>query len=320
MTTAIGQPMHAVAIDGFGGLDVLRYREMPRPEPKAGEVLIRVRAAGVGIWDVYNRDGSFGTKAPVFPLILGAECAGVIAGIGANVPGDVHEGDEVYTYLHGEQGAYAQYVAVKAEFVALKPTNLSFVEAAAVPVDAITAHQALVDALDVEPAEIVAIAGASGGVGTMAVQIAARVLRARVIATTSTRNRAYVQQLGAHEVVDYTTGDVVAGIKQIVSGGVDAALDCVGKEDDAKKLIAAVRPGGRLAELVGEEVSAERGIRIFHIESQPSGLRLRHIAAMIESGKIRVEVERAFTLMQAREAQEFVESRRTRGKIVLTVD
>jgi len=312
--------MQAIAIDGYGGLDKLRLRELPLPEPKADEVRIRIRAAGVGIWDAKQRTGAFPPEHEAFPMVVGAECSGTVDAVGDNVHAPLHEGDEVYTYFYGDQGAYAQYVCVKAEDVALKPKNLSFIEAAAVPVDGITAHQALVDDLQVAAGQTVLIAGASGGVGTMAVQIAAKTLKAGVIATAGKTNLDYVRQLGAGDVVDYTAGDFVAGVKRIAPAGVDAALDCVGKDDNAKMTIAAVRDGGRLAELVGEEVPAERGIRIAHIESEPSAKRLDTLRTFFENGTLRVEIAQTFPLAEARKAQEAIETGHTRGKIVLVVD
>jgi NADPH:quinone reductase-like Zn-dependent oxidoreductase len=312
--------MQAIAIDGYGGLDKLQLRDLPIPEPKAGEVRIRVRAAGVGIWDSMQRSGEFPPEHERFPMVVGAECAGIIDAIGERVDGPLHEGDEVFTYFFGDQGAYAQYVCVKADDVALKPANLSFIEAAAIPVDGITAHQALVDELRVTQGQTVLISGAAGGVGTLAVQIAAKVLGAHVLATTGKANLAYVRDLGAAEVIDYTAGDFVAAVKTFAADGVDAALDCVGQDDNAKRTVRAVRDSGRLAELVGEDVPAERGITIAHVESAPSAKRLDTLRGLFESGKLTVEIAHTFPLAQAQRAQERVETRHTRGKIVLVVD
>jgi NADPH:quinone reductase-like Zn-dependent oxidoreductase len=312
--------MQAITIDGYGGLEKLQLRELPIPEPKAGEVRIRVRAAGVGIWDSLQRSGAFPPAKEVFPMIVGAECAGTVDATGENVNGPLHEGDEVYTYFTGVQGAYAQYVCVKADFVALKPKNLTFEEAAAVPVDAITAHQALVDELRVDAEMSTLVAGASGGVGTLAVQIAAKMLGARVIATTGKTNLSYVRDLGAAAVVDYSASDVISAVKQYQPDGVAVALDCVGIAGNAKTTIRAVRDGGRFAELVGEDVPAERGITIAHIESAPSAKRLDTLRPFFENGKLCVEIAQTFPLADARRAQEAVETRHTRGKIVLVVD
>jgi NADPH:quinone reductase-like Zn-dependent oxidoreductase len=253
-------------------------------------------------------------------MVVGAECSGTIDAVGTDVREPLHTGDEVYTYFHGEQGAYAQFVCVKADAVALKPKNLTFIEAAAIPVAGLTAHQALVDDLHVAAGQTVLIAGASGGVGTLAVQIAAKALGARVIATTGLTNLDYVRKLGATDVVDYSAGDVIAAIKKFAPSGVDAALDCVGKDGNAKTTIAAVRDGGRLAELIGEDVPAERGITVAHTESAPNARRLDTLRALFENGTLRVEIAETFPLADARRAQEAIETRHTRGKIVLVVD
>lgn len=320
MLTHSTTKMQAIAIDSFGGLDKLQLRELPIPEPKAGEVRIRIHAAGVGIWDSMQRRGEFPPDQLNFPMVLGAECAGTIDAIGPHVDNRLHEGDEVYSYFWGGQGAYAQYVCVKAEYVARKPKNLSFVEAAAVPVDGITAHQALVDELALRAGESIFISGASGGVGTLAVQIAARAIDAHVIASAGPSNIRYVRELGATDVIDYTAGDIVTNVKNHMPGGVDAALDCVGKDDTAMTTIKTVRDGGRFAELAGENVPPERGIKIAHIESQPSAKRLDTLRALFEDGTLHVEVQQTFHLAEARQAQEAVEGRHTRGKIVLVVD
>jgi NADPH:quinone reductase-like Zn-dependent oxidoreductase len=253
-------------------------------------------------------------------MVIGAECAGTIDAIGDGVNGPLHEGDEVYSYFWGEQGAYAQYVCVKADVVALKPKNLTFIEAAAIPVDGITAHQALVDELHVDAGQTVLVAGGSGGVGTLAIQIAAKALNARVIATAGKANLDYVRGLGAFDVIDYTAGDFAAAVRESVPHGVDAALDCVGQNENAKKTIAAVRDGGRLAELVGEDVPKQRGVTVAHINSAPSAKRLDTLRELFEAGTLRVEIAETFPLAQARSAQEKIEQRHTRGKIVLVVD
>jgi NADPH:quinone reductase-like Zn-dependent oxidoreductase len=307
--------MKAIVIDAFGGLDALHAATLPDPTPERGEVLVRVQAAGVGIWDSLQRSGELAVGDASFPLVLGAECAGTIEALGEGVEG-LGVGDEIYTYFFGRQGAYAEKVAVAADAVAPKPERANFVEAAAVPTDAITAHTALVDALHVAPGETVFIAGGSGGVGTLAVQIA-HALGARVIASTSAGNRDFVLSLGADEVVDYHAGDPAVLVRDHYPNGVDAALDAVGGPS-AANTIRAVRAGGRFAELTGEDVSAPT-VTVEHIQSKPSAERLRAIATLIDAQKLRPQIARTFPLDEARAAQELVESHHVRGKVVLTV-
>ena len=307
--------MKAIVIDTFGGLDALHAADLPDPKPARGEVIVRVQAAGVGIGDSMQRSGELPVDHPTFPLVLGAECAGTIEELGEGVEG-LRIGDAVFTYFFGKQGAYAEKVAVAADAVAAKPERSNFVEAAAVPTDAITAHMALVDELHVEPGQTVFVAGGSGGVGTMAVQIA-HVLGAHVIASTSADNREFPLSLGADEVIDYHAGDPAVQVRERYPNGVDAALDAVGGPS-AATTVRTVKAGGRFAELTGEEVSAP-GVTVAHVESEPSGARLQQIAALIDERKVRPEIAKTFPLEEAREAQRLVESRHVRGKVVLTV-
>ncbi len=308
----------AVAIDRFGGLDQLAVHDLPKPQPAADEVLIRVQAAGVGIWDSLQRQGEFSPDVPEFPLVLGAECSGVIERVGAGVT-TLHEGDAVYAYFSGKQGAYAQYVAVKAGAVAVKPASLSFIEAAAVPVDAITAHQAIVDELKLKPDEWLFVAGAAGGVGNIAVQIAV-LIGARVIATARSANFSFLESLGlerAH-LIDYTQSDVVKAVHDITGGsGADAALDAAGH--NGEQTLATVRDGGRMADLTDQTLPEDRGVTVLHIESKPSAARLKTLGELFEAGQLRVHVDRVFELAQARAAQAAVETHHGPGKIVLSV-
>src|SRR5919206_5319578 len=188
--------MRAIAIEGFGGIERLKLVDLPTPEPGSDDVLIRVRAAGVGPWDVKTREGLFGKRS--FPCVLGIETSGIVEGAGENVA-DLREGDEVYVY---SGGCYAEYVAAPAQKVAHKPASLSFEEAAGVPVAGSTAYQGIVEEIGLKEGEAVLIVGATGGVGTMAGQIATS-LGARVLGTASSRNHDYLLSLGATEAIDY---------------------------------------------------------------------------------------------------------------------
>jgi NADPH2:quinone reductase len=320
MAHITAQKMKAVAIERFGGLDELRAIDVPKPEPAPGEVLIRIRAAGVGIWDSMQRSGSLGVERPEFPLILGAECAGDVEKVGEGVT-SLAEGDAVYTYFYGKQGAYAEYVSVKADAVAKKPASLSYLEAAAVPVDALTAYQSVNDELKVAANDWFFVAGAAGGVGSFAVQFAIA-LGARVIASARAENFGFLESLGVakENLIDYTSSDVTQAVRDLTGGaGADAALDAVGP-GHAKETIAAVRDGGRLAELTGTQIGDEHDITILHVESKPSAEQLDLIGGMFADGHLKVLVGRVFPLAQARDAQQTVEKPHGLGKIVLSVD
>jgi NADPH:quinone reductase-like Zn-dependent oxidoreductase len=312
--------MKAAAIARFGGLDELKEFDVPKPQAAPDEVLIRVRAAGVGVWDTKQRTGDYGSKTPHFPYVLGSECAGDIEHVGRDVT-TLHEGEAVYTYFSPQQGAYAQYVAVKAEVVARKPASLTYVEAAGVPVVGTTAHQAVVQDLNVQPNEWFFVAGGAGGIGSIAVQVATTI-GARVIASARGADFEYLESLGVApaNLIDYERSDVVAAVHAITNGiGADVALDAVGGES-SKQTIRAVRDGGRLAELTFEELPAQRGIKIVHVSSVPSAARLDTLSAMFDAGELKMHVAASFGLAHARDAQEAIGQPHPPGEIVIRID
>jgi NADPH2:quinone reductase len=320
MAHGIAEKMKAAAIERFGGLDELKVYDLPRPEPGPNEVSIRIHAAGVGIWDSLQRRGELAPDKPTFPMVLGAECAGEIERVGSSVT-SLHDGQAVYSYFHGEQGAYAQYVTVDADMVAPKPKSLSYTEAAAVPVDALTAYQALIEELKLKAGEWCFIAGGAGGVGSLAVQIAINA-GAQVITSARTENFEILESFGVarDRLIDYTQADVVKSVRSITGGlGADVALDAVGGES-SKQTIQAVRQGGRLAELTGQELAPEREIAVIHVESKPSAKTLVTLGEMFDLGQVKVQVGRVFTLSHVREAQAAVETHAGAGKVVLRIE
>ena len=304
--------MRAIAIESFGGRDRLKIMDLPTPEPGPDDVLVGVRAAGVGPWDVKTREGAFGERS--FPHVLGVEASGIVESAGENVA-DLRQGDEVYVY---SGGCYAEYVAAPAQKVAHKPASLSFEEAAGVPVAGSTAYQGIVEEIGLKEGETVLIAGAAGGVGTIAVQIAAS-LGARVLGTASPRNHDYLLSLGALEAIDYH-GDWVAAVRTLAPDGVDAVFDCVGGET-FRRSFEAVRNGGRIVTIVafGEEVEPGRGITHHAFSARAERRKLEKLSEMFDAGKLRVEIEDVLPLEEATKAHERVEAGHTQGKIVLRV-
>jgi len=304
--------MRAITIEGFGGRDRLKLLDLPTPRPGPDDVLVRVRAAGVGPWDTKIREGIFGNRS--FPHVLGVEASGIVESAGENVA-DLREGDEVYVY---SGGCYSEYVAAPAEKVARKPASLSFEEAAGVPVAGSTAYQGIVEEIGLKEGETVLIAGAAGGVGTMAVQIAAS-LGARVLGTASPPNHDYLRSLGAAEGIDYH-GDWVAAVRTIAADGVDAVFDCVGGET-FRRSFDAVRDGGRVVTIVafGEEVEPSRGITYLAFSARAQRRKLEKLSEMFDAGTLRVEIKDVVPLEEAAKAHERVEAGHTRGKIVLGV-
>jgi NADPH:quinone reductase-like Zn-dependent oxidoreductase len=304
----------AVVAHEYGAPEVLKFEEVPRPEPKENEALVRVIASGVNPADPLTLSGKyareFGTHLPLIP---GYEIAGVVEKTGANVT-KLKVGEAVYGYpTFG--GGWAEYVTVQEWEVAAKPASLNFVEAAAVPMGALTAWQALVDVAKLQAGQTILIHGGSGGVGSFAVQIA-NALGARVIATASTANQDLLKQLGADEAVDYTKARF-----EDIAKDVDAVLDPVGKETLARSY-GVVKKGGIVMSLVARPDPAEikrRGIRGASISVHPDAEDLTEITHLIDAGKIKPIVTQVLPLSEAIAAQRQAATHHTRGKVVLRI-
>ncbi len=314
--------MRAIAENEFGGPVTLM--DLPIPEIGADEVLIRVRAAGVNPFDWKVADGVIkDEKEHRFPLILGFDAAGVVERVGADVT-RLFEGDEVYGYLSKPvmgEGTYAEHVGANAAIVAKKPEAVGFAEAAALPMPGLTAMD-LVDAVDVEEGETVLIVGATGGVGSYAVQLAAR-RGARVIATARQANEAFVRELGATESIDHTREDLVEAVRAAQPDGIEAIIDVVSDPEVLSRMAGLLKKGGRLASSVyaaDVERLAERSIKATNIGMLPGARRLNELSRLVDAGEISVRLERTFPLEKAREALEESRTGHVRGKIVLLVD
>ncbi|MFF1482028.1 NADP-dependent oxidoreductase [Streptomyces sp. NPDC058301] len=315
--------MRAVTQSAFGGPEVLRVTELPRPAPLPTEVLVRVVSAGVNPVDVKTRDGhGMAGVLGAPPFVLGWDVAGVVEEVGFGVH-TLEVGDEVYgmPWFPRAAGGYAEYVTAPARQFARKPASLNLDEAAAVPLAALTAWQILVDTADVRPGQRVLIHAAAGGVGHFAVQIAKH-LGAHVIATASAGKHAWLRELGADEVVDYTATRFEDELS-----GVDVVVDLVGDEIDSTstRSLTVLRPGGLLiavpSGVSGElaEKAAAAGVRALPYLVEPDGAALTTLAGLIDAGAIKVEVAAVLPLEQAAQAHEQQASGRTRGKIVLRV-
>src|SRR5437016_9344414 len=304
--------MKAVIAHEYGAPEVLKFEEVPRPEPKEDEALVRVIASGVNPADPLTLSGKyareFGTHLPLIP---GYDIAGVVEKIGAKIT-KLKVGDAVYGYpTFG--GGWAEYVTAKEWEVAAKPKSLNFVQAAAVPMGALTAWQALVDVAKLQPGQTVLIHGGSGGVGSFAIQIA-KARGARVIATASTANQDLLKQLGADVAVDYTKTRF-----EDVAKDVDAVLDPVGKETLTRSY-GVVKKGGIIVSLVARPNQSDlekHGIRGVALSVEPNSGELAQIGKLIDEKKIRVIVSQTIPLSEVKKAQEQVASGHTRGKIVL---
>jgi NADPH2:quinone reductase len=308
MTQTLSKTMKAVAIDRFGGIETLETQELPIPGVGADEVLVHVEAAGVGVWDPFEREGGFAKEfniKPVFPLVLGSDGAGTVEAVGPQVK-RFKKGDRVYgiSFLNPKGGFYAQYAVVKETSLALIPGKLTMTQAAAMAVDAVTALAGLDTTLGLKDGESLLIFGASGGIGHLAVQFAKR-MGARVLAVASGDDGvAFVRGLSADKVVDGYKEDVLAAARQFAPNGLDAVLLTTGGEA-AEKSLAALRTGGRVAYPNGvQPVPKERaGIKLQNYDGEYNPPPLDKVNRLIDAGPFEVKVARTFTLDQAADAQ-----------------
>jgi NADPH:quinone reductase-like Zn-dependent oxidoreductase len=306
--------MKAVVAHEYGGPDVLKFEDAPRPEPKDNEALVRVIASGVNPADPLIVGGKyareFGTHLPLIP---GYDIAGIVEKVGANVT-KLKRGDAVYGYpLMG--GGWAEYAVVTETEAAAKPKSLSFIEASAVPLAALTAWQALVDVAELQAGQTVLVHGGSGGVGSFAVQIA-KARGARVIATASTANQDLLKQLGADVAIDYTKQKF-----EEIAKDVDVVLDPVGRDTLARSY-AVVKKGGIVCTLVARPDRAkleEFGIRGASISVTPDADDLAEITKLIEEKKLKPFVTQTLALSDAAKALQQAATHHTRGKMVLKI-
>lgn len=309
--------MKAIRIHGRGGPDHLVYEDVPPPHPDPGEVLVRVYAAGV-IATELQWDETYQTKAgsPRALPIPGPDLSGVVEEIGSGITA-LARGDEVYAMLgYGRDGAEAEFTIALPSELAPKPRTLDHVQAAAVPLTALTAWQALFVQARLAAGQTILIHGAAGGVGVFAVQLA-RWAGAHVIATASARNRDFLRELGANEIIDYTTTRFEEAVH-----GVDFVFDTVGG-DTLQRSWQVVKPGGVLLSIVSPRPSFAEAkgydVRPVWFIVQPNREQLVTIGALIDEGKVRPIIDTVLPLAQARQAYEQGAKGHTRGKIVLRV-
>ena len=332
--------MKSFLIDRYKKGGALRLGEMPEPKLRENDVMIEIHAAGVNPVDSKIRDGEFKLILRYrLPLILGSDLAGVVTRVGSKVT-RFSPGDEVYAHPGQDRiGTFAEFIAIDQANVALKPKNLTMEEAASMPLVALTAWQALVERAKLQKGQKVLIHAGSGGVGTIAIQLAKH-LGAYVATTTSTANVALVKSLGADVVVDYKKEDFEKVLQDY-----DVVLNSLGKET-LEKSLAVLKPGGKLISISGppdpefarqsglgwplqqvmrllsfgiRRKSKRRGISYSFLFMTANGGQLAKITALIEAGEIRPVVDQVFPFEKTNEALAYVETGRAKGKVVVTV-
>ena len=305
--------MQAILVHDYGESDVLKLETVAQPEPQPTEVLIRVQAAGVNPLDWKIRSGSMKEAFPMpLPFTPGMDFAGTIEAIGSDVNG-FKVGQAVYGEL--KMGAYAEFATASQDEIALKPQTLDFVQAASVPMVAMTAYQALFDHADLKAGQTVLIHAASGGVGMFAVQFA-KWKGAHVIATASAANAEFVRSLGADQVIDYKAIPFEQAVQNV-----DVVLDTLGGDTQARSY-SVLKPGGILVSTAtppDPQKAQEQGVRAEIMMKATSASLLAKIATLLDSGQVKTAVAQTFSLSEARQAQELSQEGHVCGKIVLQI-
>jgi NADPH:quinone reductase-like Zn-dependent oxidoreductase len=308
--------MRAVRVHQFGGLESIVYEEVSRPAPVEKQVLVRIKAAGVGPWDAWVRAGKSALTQPL-PLILGSDLSGVIEDVGPDVR-NFHPGDEIFGVTNSQfTGAYAEYAVADAAMIARKPRRLSYVEASSVPVVASTAWQMVFDYGRVDGTKRVLVHGAAGNVGAYAVQLAKRA-GAEVIATVFNRDMEYARTLRADQVIDVQTARF-----EEKGNEVDVVIDTIGGKT-LDRSFEVLKTGGVLVSSVAmpdQDKAAQYRVRgaFFLVAVTSEGLT--KIADLLDSGQLTTNVGEVLPLSEARSAHEMLAGKpHKRGKIVLTVD
>jgi NADPH2:quinone reductase len=320
--------MKAIRVHQFGDPEVLRYEEVPLPEPGAGEARVKIEAAGVNFIDIYHRTGKYPGQ---LPITLGTEGAGVVDAVGSGVS-DVKPGDRVAYAM--QQGAYAEYAAVPASKLVLIPDNVDTREAAAVMLQGMTAHYLCYSTYPLQPGETALIHAAAGGVGLLLVQVAKR-CGARVIGTVSTEEKARLaREMGADEVILYTQADFEAETRRLTAGqGVDVVYDSVGKTTFDKSLnclkprsylVLFGQSSGPVSPLDPQTLNAKGSLFLtrptlgHYIANRKELLeRAGDLFEWMASGELHVRIDQTFPLAEAAEAHRYLEARKTKGKLLL---
>jgi len=332
--------MKAFVVERYGKNDSIRFVEMPEPELRDADVLVRVHAAGVNVLDSKIRDGEFKLILPYrLPLILGNDVAGVVVRVGSNVR-RFKLGDEVYARPHKDRiGAFAEFISMNEDDVALKPKELTMEEAASIPLVGLTAWQALIERANLKKGQQVLIHAGSGGVGTFAIQLAKHV-GATVATTTSKANIDLVKSLGADVVVDYSKEDFANVVRDC-----DVVLNSLGK-DTLRKSLRVLKPGGKLISISGppdpdfardlgsgwmlrhvmrllsygiRRKARRHRVSYSFLFMRANGDQLREITSLIDCGIIRPIVDRVFPFESMKEALAYVDTGRAKGKVVVKV-
>ncbi|MBF9254598.1 NADP-dependent oxidoreductase [Pontibacter sp. 172403-2] len=314
----MAKQMNAALYEKFGGSENIKIGTIDVPELQEGEVLVRIKAAGVNPVDYAVREGYLKDFLPTrFPVIPGWDMAGVVEDRGFSAR-RFSKGDEVYAYARRpvvQDGTFAEYIVIPETYLAKRPGNMSWEEASGIPLVGLTAYQCLFDAGNLQENQSVLILGASGGVGSMAIQLA-KAKDARVVGVASEKNHAYMKELGADYTITYQNTHVGEAVKEVLPDGVDLIFDCTAGETLTQSL-SALKPSGKLVSILSHGEGLDPQTQFEYVFVEPNASQLDRLRELAEAGKLQVHVSRTYTLDETAEALEQVHSLHTRGKLVI---
>ncbi|WP_242919871.1 NADP-dependent oxidoreductase [Pontibacter liquoris] len=314
----MAKQMKAALYDQFGGPDTIRLATIDVPEIQEGEVLVRIKGAGVNPVDHAVREGYLKDYLPTsFPVIPGWDMAGVVEDRGFSAR-RFEVGDEVYAYARRpvvHYGTFAEYIVLPESYLAKRPQSISWEEAAGIPLVGLTAYQSMFDAGNLQAGQTVLILGASGGVGSMAIQLA-KAKGAQVAGVASEKNHAYMQELGADHTIDYRDNQVGEAVKKLFPDGVDLIFDCTSGETLTQSL-QALKPSGKLVSILHHGEGLDPKIQFTYVFVEPNARQLEALCQLAEAGKLQVHVSQTFPLEETAQALEQAHSLHTRGKLVI---
>ena len=310
--------MKAAYYEKFGDLNQIKVGELDKPEPTEGEVLIKVKAAGVNPVDAAVARGMLKDAIPAeFPVIPGWDVAGVIEDRGYSAR-RFSKGDKVYAYARRpkiKHGTFAEYISIPESYVAKCPDKLSMDEAGGVPLTGLTAYQSIFDAGKLKGGETIMILGASGGVGSIAIQLA-NWKGATVIGVAGSSNQDYMKDLGADYTVDYSKGDVGEAVDDIAPDGIDMIFHC-SRGDSLAQSHNRLKEGGRLISITNSDPKRRDDVHFQYVFVEPNATQLEHLSELADSDALKVPVSKTFKLDDAQKALQEIESLHTRGKTVI---
>jgi NADPH:quinone reductase-like Zn-dependent oxidoreductase len=317
----MSEQMNAAFIEDYGDLNNIKTGTLDKPEAGEGEVLVRVKAAGVNPVDAAVAKGMLKDAIPgEFPLIPGWDVAGVVEETGYAAR-RFQAGDEVYAYARRpliKHGTFAEYIALPEAYLAERPTNISIEEAGGIPLVGLTAYQSIFDFGELKKNQTILILGASGGVGTLAIQLAKSV-GANVIGVASKANHDYMKDLGADITIDYNDHHVGEAVQKVQPEGVDLIFHCSRGDSFAQVMETGVlKDGGKIASITKSKPDISDDIEFKYVFVEPNSEQLEHIAALADNGKIRVPISKTYTLEETGQALQEIEKLHTRGKLIIT--